>query len=198
VDHPGNEEELAMRTNKPILLAAAVLMAAGCSDVPTEPTAADALFDAGKSPNKGMELIWVSDYPEPEGYLDYIPCFNGGEGETVLAFGHLEFWARTVETPSGNYHEHGEYRGFEHYRGQETGDLWLSLSFTVPTIFYHTRSSDGTTTINEPVWIYSQNQRTGETVRMKWNFHVVYDRDGNFLRYDAKVTNCMPWKGQIH
>ena len=190
-----------MRRSVPIVLVAAALIAVSCADSPTDP-AADAevtpLFDAGKSPNKGMEQIWVFDYPEPEGYLDYIPCFNDGAGETVLAFGYLEFWGRTVETPSGNLTQHGELRGYEHYRGQETGDLWMGVSFVVPTIFYHTHHATGNTTINEPVWIFAENQRTGETVRMKWNFHVVYDRDGNFLRYDAKVTNCMPWKGQIH
>lgn len=190
-----------MRCRIPVVLVALALCAVSCNDTPTDPTEASAsaaLFDAGKSPNKGMELIWVYDYPEPEGYLDYIPCFNDGEGETVMAFGYLEFWARTVETPSGNYKQHGELRGFEHYRGQETGDLWLSSPIVVPTIFYNTRHSDGTTTINEPVWIYSENQRTGEVLRMKWNYHQVLDSEGNFLRADMKMTNCKPWKGQIH
>ena len=190
-----------MRRCIPVVLVAAALFAVSCADTPTNPTETaetTTLFDAGKSPNNGMELIWVYDYPEPEGYLDYIPCFNDGEGEEVVAFGYLEFWARTVETPSGNYKQHGEFRGFENYRGVESGDLWLSLGFVVPTIFYNTRHSDGYTTINEPVWIYSENQRTGEVIRAKWNFHQVIDAEGNFVRANAKVTNCMPWKGQIH
>jgi len=181
-----------------ILMAAVALIAVGCSDTPTSPPAdSTPLFDAGKSPNKGMELIWTYDYPEPEGYVDYISCFNDGAGEEVIAFGYIEFWARTVETPSGNYKQHGEFRGFENYRGLDTGDLWLGLSFKVPTIFYNTRHSDGYTTINEPVWIFAENQRTGEVVRMKWNFHQVLDADGEFVRANVKMTNCMPWNGQI-
>jgi hypothetical protein len=190
-----------MRRCIPVVFVAAALFAVSCADTPTNPTETaetTTLFDAGKSPNNGMELIWVYDYPEPEGYLDYFPCFNDGEGEEVVAFGYLEFWARTVETPSGNFNQHGEFRGFENYRGVESGDLWLSLGFVVPTIFYNTRHSDGYTTINEPVWIYSENQRTGEVIRAKWNFHQVIDAEGNFVRANAKVTNCMPWKGQIH
>ena len=80
----------------------------------------------------------------------------------------------------------------------KTGDLWEGLSLVVPTIFYNTRHSDGHTIVNEPVWNYAQNQRTGEIVRIKWNFFLELDEVGNYLRADVKITNCMPWKGQIH
>lgn len=189
-----------MRWRIPLVAILALFVAVSCdaTTAPTETAEVTPLFDAGKSPNKGMELIWTYDYPEPEGYLDYIPCFNDGQGEEVLAFGHLEFWARTVETPSGNFKQHGEFRGYEHYRGQETGDLWLGSGLVVPTIFYHTHHATGNTTLNEPVWNYVENQRTGAWYRLKWNFHQVYDAEGNFLRADVKVTNCMPWNGRVH
>lgn len=191
-----------MRWRTPIVVSLALIVAASCDSTPVDPPADQAaespLFDAGKSPNKGMELIWEFPYPEEEGYLDHIPCFNGGEGEDVIAFGYIAFWARTVETPSGNYKQHGELRGFENYRGQQTGELWEGTGITVPTIFYNTRHSDGYTTINEPVWNYVENTTTGEVFRLMWRFHQVIDAEGNFVRADVKLTNCRPWKGRIN
>jgi hypothetical protein len=179
----------------PLVAAAFVL---GCDDPGSAPAAVDSpLFNAGQGPDNKMELIWAFPYPEEVGFPDYFPCFNGGEGENVIAFGLIEFWARTVETPSGNVMQHGELRGYENYRGQDTGDLWLSSAITVPTVFYNTRDSDGYTTINEPVWNYAENQRTGEVVRLMWRYHQVIDAEGGFVRADVKLTNCKPWKGQV-
>jgi hypothetical protein len=187
-----------MRARTTILLAAAVLVAAGCSDAPTEPTAADALFDAGKSPNKGFSLLAIFDTPESEAFPDYISCANGGQGEAVLIWGYYEFWGREVATPSGNFKQHGELRAQEYVLGLESGDLWMSLGFVNPTIFYNTRHSDGHTFVNEPVWAFYENQRTGEVIRYKAIYKVELDAEGNYLRYDYTANNCMPWKGQIH
>lgn len=185
-----------MRRCITVVLAAAALFAVSCDNSPTELTEQNSpLFNAGQGPDKGMSLIWAVPY---EGSPDYFSCFNGGEGEDILASGYIEFWARTVETPSGNFKQHGEFRGYENYLGVKTGDLWEGLSLVVPTIFYNTRHSDGHTIVNEPVWNYAQNQRTGEIVRIKWNFFLELDEVGNYLRADVKITNCMPWKGQIH
>lgn len=183
-----------MRARASILLAAAVLMAAGCSDTPTEPAAADALFDAGKSPNKGFVLLEAFDQEFP----DYLSCVNGGAGGDLMVYGHYETWGREVTTPSGNTKWHGELRADEYMVELATGDVWDGLNFVVPTIFYNTRHSDGYTILNEPAWGFYENQRTGEIIRAQFLYHVVFDADFQILRYDVKYLSCKPWKGQVH
>lgn len=180
----------------------ALFVAVSCDQQPFEPlgvgTAEAPLFDAGKSPNSNMELLWVWEVAESEAYADSIPCFNNGEGENILAWGRFEFWAHVVDAPSGNHKEHGEFRGFENYKGLQSGDRWIGLGIRTPTLFFNTRHSDGYTIINEPVWNFAQNQTTGEIVRIMWRFHQVLDDQGNFVRADVKITDCKPWNGQIH
>ncbi len=187
-----------MRRRTSILLAAAALMAVGCSDTPTDPAGEGApLFNAGKGPDKGMQLLSVLEIPESEAFEDYIPCANGGDGEIALVWGRYEFWGRTVETPSGNYKQHGEQRGWEMWRGVESGDLWQSRAFVNPTIFYNTRHSDGYTVLNEPAWAFYQNQRTGEVIRVKFLYQVMFDADFNIVRYEYKQNSCLSWNGQV-
>jgi len=185
-----------MRWQLPIMAVLAVLLTASCQDGPVEPTGTEALLNVGNSPDNGMELIWSWTYLD-EGYTDFIPCFNGGNGELVTATGYLEFWGRIVETPSGNVKQHGELRGYENYVGQTTGDVWLGSDLHVPTIFYNTGGSQGETIIHEPVWIFAENQRTGEVVRMMWRYHQVLDAEGEFLRADVKILGCRPFNGRV-
>jgi len=184
---------MRLRIIVPVTVAA--LLALGCTDTPTDPTMeVEPVFNAGQGPDRGMVLLDVFDQTFP----DYYACANGGAGADVIVSGHYEFWGREVATPSGNLKQHGELRGEETLEEPATGNVWKSLAFVVPTIFYNTRHSDGYTILNEPVWVVYENQQTGEIIRVKFLYHVVFGADFEIVRLDFKYSNCIPWNGQIH
>jgi hypothetical protein len=179
-----------------VLLGAVVV---ACSDQTTAPNDQSPAFRAAQGDRSEWTYQWSfgavpRENPSP---IIFIPCINGGLGELAGYWGpEGAYFAKVTVTPSGNVEQQGYIPAFgdgiDHYLGQTTGDDWASQPFAwVGHTKYHFQAN-GLGVIQESAWETLTNQRTGERVRVlfQWVYHWGNNGAPEFNTRDYAVISC--------
>jgi hypothetical protein len=186
-----------MRTLVFAVLCAAFAVA--CSDQSTAPNAGtpDLRAAQGDRSEWTVQWSWPATPPEAMYLVGHIPCINGGAGEDVLGWGpEGSFSAKAVVTPSGNTNYNGYYvdggDGIEHYVGAITGDDWVSAPYAWNGKTEYTMLANGIWKAMEPAWIVLTNARTGERVRVLWQWRYHFGQDGSTVgnERNGEIISC--------
>ncbi len=183
-------------------LVSAVLVAAiavACSEQSTAPNAGTPDLRAAQGDRSELSILGTlgavdKSWNVPGGFW---PCINGGLGEETIYWGPAAtFWGKQVVTPSGNTLLNGYYRlepdGLDHYQGLSSGDEWVSDAFAWNGKIGQASYENGAWMIHQTAPEDFTNLRTGERVRVlfQWNYHFAADGSviGN-LR-NGKIVSC--------
>jgi len=166
---------------KSILFIPIALAALACSDQPTATTNNDTpSYRAAQGDRSEMQVLlsWPAVPPDQAYPFAFIPCINGGAGETVLYWGPPgDYIGKVVETSSGNTLWNGYWvdrgDGIEHYIGVISGDEWTLPPYELAGKTKYHWNENGNMLVGEALPLVLTNTRTGEQVRvmMQWYYH---------------------------